>query len=159
MSHEPNDAKDDKAGKDTSDTVTNSDHDTVSEDIVAELVVAGQGDHAAPGDAEREEDLDAGVRPHVDLQQLLPLWGEVERDPVHVAGKGGCTDQEDDEDAVGEEGGEVDQLAEGLDPLPQGAVDDCPSQEQAKSKLPTNGAKVVNSLGDVQHEVAAKRHF
>ena len=96
---------------------------------------------------------------HIDLQQFLPLGGEVEGDPVHVAGKGGCTHQEDDEDAVGEEGGEVDQLAEGLDPLPQGAVDDCPSQEQAKSKLPTNGAKVVNSLGDIQHEVAAKRHF
>ena len=159
MSHEPDDPKDDKTGEEAGHAVAAADHDGVAEYVVLELVVAGQGDHAAPGDAEREEDLDAGVRPHVDLQQLLPLWGEVERDPVHVAGKGGGTDQEDDEDAVGEEGGEVDQLAEGLDPLPQGAVDDCPSQEQAKSKLPTNGAKVVNSLGDVQHEVAAKRHF
>ena len=37
------------------------------EDIVLELVVAGEGDHAAPGDAQREEDLDTGVRPNLQL--------------------------------------------------------------------------------------------
>ena len=37
------------------------------EHVVLELVVAGEGDHAAPGDAQREEDLDTGIRPHLQL--------------------------------------------------------------------------------------------
>lgn len=43
-------------------------------DVVLELVVAGQGDHAAPGDPEGEKDLDARVGP--DLQHVgRPLVG------------------------------------------------------------------------------------
>ena len=82
--------------------------------------------------------LDACVRPHIYLQQLLPLWSEVESDSVHVSGKGGCTNQKNDEDAVGEEGGEVDKLSKGFDPLPQGTVDDGPCKKEAESKLPSN---------------------
>ena len=47
---------------------------------------------------------------HIDLQQLLPLGGEVEGDPVHVAGEGGGPYQQDHQDAVGEQCGEVHQL-------------------------------------------------
>ena len=47
---------------------------------------------------------------HIDLQQLLPLGGEVEGDPVHVAGKGGGPYQQDHQDAVGEQCCEVHQL-------------------------------------------------
>ena len=133
MGHVTNDAKDDKSGKEACDAIAHSHEQGIPEDIVVELIVAGEGDHAAPGDAEGEEDLDAGVRPHVDLEQFLPLWSEVESDSVHVSGQGGCTDQENDEDAVREEGGEVDQLSKGLDPLPQGTVDDGPCQKEAKS--------------------------
>ena len=138
VGHVTNDAKDDKSRKEACDAIAHSHEQGISEDIVVELIVAGEGDHAAPGDAEGEEDLDAGVRPHVDLEQFLPLWSEVESDSVHVSGQGGCTDQKNDEDAVGEEGGEVDQLAKGLDPLPQGTVDDGPCQKEAKSQLPSN---------------------
>ena len=65
MSHEPDDPKDDKTGEEAGHAVAAADHDGVAEHVVLELVVAGQGDHAAPGDAEREEDLDASVRPHL----------------------------------------------------------------------------------------------
>ena len=37
------------------------------EDIIFKLVVAGQGDHAAPGDAQGEEDLNAGIRPDLEI--------------------------------------------------------------------------------------------
>ena len=65
MSHESNDPKDDKAGKEAGHAVAAADHDGVAEHVVLELVVAGEGDHAAPGDAQREEDLDAGVGPNL----------------------------------------------------------------------------------------------
>ena len=63
MGHEPNDPEDDKASKEAGTAVANTNHDTVPVDVVLELVVAGEGDHAAPGDTEGEEDLDAGVGP------------------------------------------------------------------------------------------------
>ena len=66
MSHEPNDPEDDKAGKEAGHAVAAADHDGVAEHVVLELVVAGEGDHAAPGDPERKEDLDAGVGPHLE---------------------------------------------------------------------------------------------
>ena len=138
VGHVTDDAKDDKSGKEACDAVAHSHKQRISEDIVVELVVAGEGDHAAPGDAEGEEDLDAGISPHIDLEQFLPLWSEVESDPIHVSGKGGCTDEKNDEDAIGEEGGEVDQLAKGLDSLPEGAVDNGPCKKEAKGKLPSN---------------------
>ena len=34
--------------------------------IVPELVVGGEGDHTAPGNAQRKEDLDTGISPHLD---------------------------------------------------------------------------------------------
>ena len=33
--------------------------------VVSELVVGGEGDHAAPRHAQREEDLDARICPHL----------------------------------------------------------------------------------------------
>ena len=65
MSHESNDAKDDKPSKDTGDTVTNRNHDTISEDVVAELVVAGQSDHTTPGNTKWEENLDTSICPNL----------------------------------------------------------------------------------------------
>ena len=78
MSHEPNEPKDDEAGKEAGHAVAAADHDGVAEYVVLELVVAGQGDHAAPGDAEREEDLDASVRPHLMSERVYSGAGETE---------------------------------------------------------------------------------
>ena len=78
MSHEPNDPKDDEAGEEAGHAVTAADHDGVAEHVVLELVVAGEGDHAAPGDAEGEEDLDACVRPHLIYKRFYSTAGGTE---------------------------------------------------------------------------------
>ena len=61
--HEPDDPEDDESGEEAGEAVTAAHHDGVPEHVVLELVVAGEGDHAAPGDPQGEEDLDAGVGP------------------------------------------------------------------------------------------------
>ena len=66
MSHEPNDPEDDEAGEHAGDAVATGHHDAVPEHVVGEVVVAGQGDHPAPGHAQREEDLDTRVRPNLE---------------------------------------------------------------------------------------------
>ena len=78
VSHEPDDPKDDKSGKEASHAVAAADHDGVPEHIVLELVVAGEGDHAAPGDPEREEDLDACVCPHLMFERVYSRAGGTE---------------------------------------------------------------------------------
>ena len=103
MSHEADDAEDDEAREDAGAAVANGHHDGVPVDVVVELVVGGQGDHHPPGHAQREEDLGAGVGPDPDVGQPLPLRGEVEGDPVHVAGQGGGPHQQDQQDEVGEQ--------------------------------------------------------
>ena len=55
--------KDYKAGKHAGHTVPHGHHDGVPEDVVPEVVVAGQSDHPSPGHSQREEDLDAGIGP------------------------------------------------------------------------------------------------
>ena len=71
MRHVANDAEDDKAGEKAGATVAHPDQYRVPEHVVLKLVVAGQGDHAAPGDAQREEDLDTGIRPNLKHGELL----------------------------------------------------------------------------------------
>ena len=65
MSHKPDNPEDDEAGKDAGDAVAAGHHDAVPEHVVGEVVVAGQGDHPAPGHAQREEDLDTRVSPNL----------------------------------------------------------------------------------------------
>ena len=78
VSHEPNDPEDDKAGKEAGHAVAAADHDGVAEHVVLELVVAGEGDHAAPGDPEREADLDASVCPHLMRERVYSRAGGTE---------------------------------------------------------------------------------
>ena len=47
---------------------------------------------------------------HINVCELVPLRREVEHDAVHVSGQRGGPDQQDHQDQVGEQGGEVDQL-------------------------------------------------
>ena len=66
--HVADDPEDDEAGEHAGDAVATGHHDAVPEHVVWEVVVAGQGDHPAPGDAQGEEDLDTRVRPHLRRQ-------------------------------------------------------------------------------------------
>ena len=110
MGHEANDAKDDKPSEDAGAAIPEGDQYGVLVDVVVELVVAGEGDHDAPGDAQGEEDLGTGVCPDPDVGQPVPLRGEVEGDPVQVAGQGGDPHQQDDEDDVREQCSDVHSL-------------------------------------------------
>ena len=90
---------------------------------------------------------------HVDLKKLLPLRSQVERNAIHVAGQGGSPDQQDDENAIREKSGEVDELPKRLDSLPERAVDEGPGKEKAASQLKPYLPDVMNAIGDVKHEV------
>ena len=65
MRHEADDTKDDKASEDTGDTVATGHYDSISEDIVVEVIVAGQGDHHTPGHTNWEKYLSTSISPHL----------------------------------------------------------------------------------------------
>ena len=50
------------------------------------------------------------IKLYLNFVEFLPFGSEVELNSVHIAGQGGGPDQQDDEDGVGEQGGEVHQL-------------------------------------------------
>ena len=110
MCHEAKDAEDDKSSKHTGEAVANSHHDTVPEDIVAEVVVAGQSDHSSPSDTQREEYLDASICPNTDAGQFVPLWGQIEHDAIHISWQGCCPHKKDYQDQVRKKWCEVDKL-------------------------------------------------
>ena len=87
MGGEADDGEDDETGEDAGEAVEDADEDCVSETVVAELVVGGEGDEAAPADAERKEDLRGGCLPHCRVQQLLEVWLHVEPDSFQTACK------------------------------------------------------------------------
>ena len=63
--HVADDPEDDEAGEHAGDAVADGDNDCVPEHVVVEVVVAGQGDHHAPRDANREENLCARRSPNL----------------------------------------------------------------------------------------------
>ena len=75
-----------------------------------ELVVGGKSDEPPASNGEREEDLGGSIVPHAHVAQLRPVGHEVEVDAQGSPGEGDCPDEEDEEDDVGEGGGEVDNL-------------------------------------------------
>lgn len=97
--------------------VEGADEEDVENNILVERVVAGQGRHGGVGVAEGEEDLSGGGHPHAELAEHTPIRVEVELDSLHGSVQRGGPDEQDDDDEVGEGGGEVDNLPTGLDPL------------------------------------------
>ena len=77
-----------------------------------EAIVTGQSNETSPRCGEGEENLYCSVFPYSGILELLPLnLQEVEANAFHVSGQGEAPDEQDDEDDVGEDGGEVDDLA------------------------------------------------
>ena len=70
MRHVADDAEDNKACEKAGAAVAHPDQHRIPEHVVLKLVVAGEGDHATPGDAQREEDLDTGVCPNLDMENF-----------------------------------------------------------------------------------------
>eukprot|EP00092_Neocalanus_flemingeri_P013517 GFUD01014577.1.p2 GENE.GFUD01014577.1~~GFUD01014577.1.p2 ORF type:complete len:208 (+),score=38.60 GFUD01014577.1:182-805(+) len=156
MRHVTNNAKDDKTSKETCQTVSEPNNEGISEDVIFELVVASKGNHATPSNTQGEKYLDAGIGPDIDLKKFFPFWSKIEIDSVHIARKSSGSDQENDKDKIRKESSEIDQFSKRFDSIPQGTIDNNPSEKQAKSKLPANAAKLVDSLGNVEHEIVKK---
>ena len=68
----------------------------------------------------------------------------LERDPA---------DEEDDENDVGEGGGEVDDLAWGLDAFHKTEEHEGPGEEQAQGQLPADHARFSDVARFVQHAI------
>lgn len=79
-------------------------------DVVRELIVASEGNKCSQTQAVREEDLCDGVDPHLGLPQLGQIRGDVELDAFHGAGQSDSTDQQDGEQHVWEQSGEIHNL-------------------------------------------------
>ena len=112
--------------------------------VVGELIVAGKGDQTPPkSGTQGKEDLSCCCVPYTDVPQSFQLlwgWVDVEQDSIVGSIKGDATDKENNEDELGEEGCEVDDLAAGLDPLDEAEADDEPGDGKAEDKLPTSSS-------------------
>ena len=77
-----------------------------------EFVVAGQCDEAAAGYTERVEDLDGRRLPDLDVGEPAEVGHHVELYALVGAGQHAAPHQQDDQNGVRKQGGEVDNLRE-----------------------------------------------
>ena len=101
---------------------------------------------------QREEDLSGGVHPDLGLLQPRPVWGEIVGQALGGPGQGEAADRQDEEDEVGEEGGEVGHLPAGLDPLDQAAGHQEPGGGQAGQTVQPDGPEVVPAVAAVPED-------
>ena len=146
LSHEADNREDDEASKDACGAVGHGHQDGVPVTVVVELVVAGQSDQTPEGGAQGVEYLGGGGCPDLHLLQALQLLHggqDVEQDPLIRPVQSGSSDQEDEQDEVGEECREVDDLPTGLNSLDQTETDDDPGRSQAAHQVQLEAAQVV----------------
>ena len=83
------------------------------------------------------------VKVHLlDICQPGEVWSEVETDPERGALQGDSSDEQDDQDHVGEGGGDVNHLPARFDALDETAKYDDPSRHQTKGQLPIRSPKI-----------------
>ena len=76
-----------------------------------------------------------------------------------ITWQGEGTTEEDEHDKVGEEGGEPDDLARGVETLGDDEVDDDPGDHQAASELPLHPSQaVLQALVLLEDSVPEKSH-
>ena len=85
---------------------------------MSELVVGAVGGEGPEAHTEREEGLSDSRVPDLEAVQLLPLRGEEEEKPPDSPGQREASDQQGQHDDVGEDGGEVGNLATAAHSLP-----------------------------------------
>lgn len=76
------------------------------------LIIGGHGDKSSQAGRQREENLCSGVGPHLSISQLTEIRLEIKDKTFGSSGKRDSPHEEDGEHEVGEEGGEVDHLAQ-----------------------------------------------
>ena len=91
--------------------------------------------------------LSPGINPHSGVAQLGEIRSEIEVDPVTGPVQSHPAEEEDGEEEVGEESGEVDNLPGPLDSFPDAEVAEDPSNAQSANQLQSQTTSLVNLLG------------
>ena len=146
------------------------------ETVVVKLVVASQSRKRSHPNAVGEEDLSRTIDPCLAVQQLGPVHVHVVPEPVEGSWKlslvssrrklcwkntwqGEGAAKQDEHDEVGEEGGEPDDLAGGVETLGDDEVDDDPGDHQAASELPLHPSQaVLQALVLLEDSMPVKSH-
>jgi len=111
VSHVAKDGEDNTRAEDAGGTVANGDQDSVSHAVVVEPVIGSKAEVATTAASKGENDLEGSRLPDVHVQQLLPLGGEEEGEAKRGALQGESANAEDQDEDVGDKGGEVGRLA------------------------------------------------
>ena len=88
--------------------------------------------------------MSSSIYPDSGLHQLGEVRSEIEVDAVPGPVQGHAAEEEDGEEEVGEEGGEVDHLASPLHSLPDAEVAEDPSDAQSCHQLQSEAARLVD---------------
>lgn len=127
------------------EAVGDADKEHIKDDVLMELVVAGERGHGGVASTEGEEDLTGGGGPDTELAELAPLGVDVEVDALEDGGGGPhligavqrrCANQQDEDDEVGEGGCEVHHLPAGLDPIEKAEEVEGPGDGKAEGEPP-----------------------
>lgn len=91
---------------------------------------------------------------YLGIFQKRPSWGDEELDTLDTTRQCDATDEQNEQDNVGEDGGEVDHFTGGLDTSSQADKFDGPSQEKAQGQLPDDVAGIVDATGIMKHTIS-----
>ena len=116
-SFEAQDGEDDGTGVDGGEGIADREDDDVLDAVLLGIVVRSEADDGAKSQAEGVEHLIGRVKPHCRLQQHLHLGGEHVGEPLRRPVQRDPAEEEDGQDEVGEEGGEVHYLTRARDTL------------------------------------------
>ena len=144
LGHEPEKREDDEAGEHGGAGVDAADDQGVLVHVVVVLVVRAQRHDGTQAEAVGEEDLGGGVNPNAGVAQFGEVGHQVEVDPVRGALQGHAAEEEDEEEEVGEESGEVDDLAGPLDSFPDAEVAEDPGDAQRDHQVNAEATRLIN---------------
>jgi hypothetical protein len=91
---------------------------------------------------------------YLDVEELVPLWGDVETDALPGAGQRDTPYKQHEQDYEGKSGGEIHHLAHRLDPVHNAQEDHYPRSHVAEKQLPDNSALTLDSIRNLQYLVA-----
>ncbi|RUS89268.1 hypothetical protein EGW08_002942, partial [Elysia chlorotica] len=114
VTHKAQHREDDKASKHRGEAVNARDYHSnfpllvhtgfSPEDVVAELVIAGQCDEGSPRHTHREENLGSSVAPHLEGGEFVPLRNQVPFDAMHSTRQSQASDKQDGQHQIWEGG-------------------------------------------------------
>ena len=91
--------------------------------------------------------MSPGINPHSGVAQLGEIRSEIKVDPVTSSVQGHSAEEEDGEEEVREESGEVDNLSGPFDSFPDAEVAEDPGNAKSANQLQPETASLVNLVG------------